>query len=196
MQWVKATIAKKRGEPWGNLPELNKNINVKINGEPATGVLVKLQDSYEFDYGGVSAWNLTNMNSFEWLEELPPPTLKEAEAEEREERKFSLDEMKNSYNAGGNRTKWLLKEHGKIWLEEPKESPTFDEFIQSLPSTPGASPEAIELLEEYDQWEADIIGNDSMWWPNSAKDSMPEEIYEKMIELLNMEMIPVLMKGI
>lgn len=40
-----------------------------------------------------------------------------------------------------------------------------------------------DLLVKYEQWEADIISNDEMWWPNKAKDSLPDEIYEKMLEL-------------
>lgn len=40
-----------------------------------------------------------------------------------------------------------------------------------------------DLLVKYESWEADIISNDEMWWPNKAKDSLPNEIYEKMLEL-------------
>lgn len=40
-----------------------------------------------------------------------------------------------------------------------------------------------DLLVKYEQWEADIISNDAMWWPNKAKDSLPDEIYNTMLEL-------------
>jgi len=40
-----------------------------------------------------------------------------------------------------------------------------------------------DLFVKYESWEADIISNDEMWWPNKAKDSLPDEIYNKMLEL-------------
>ena len=43
--------------------------------------------------------------------------------------------------------------------------------------------EAKQLLEEYNQWEADIIMEDKLWWPNRAEDVLRGDIYDKMIEL-------------
>ena len=43
--------------------------------------------------------------------------------------------------------------------------------------------EAKELLEEYDRWEADIITEDKLWWPNKAEDVLRGNIYDKMMEL-------------
>lgn len=45
--------------------------------------------------------------------------------------------------------------------------------------------EATELLKGYEQWEADIISCDEMWWPKSHKDALPNSIYETMLELQN-----------
>lgn len=42
---------------------------------------------------------------------------------------------------------------------------------------------AIELLKEYEQWEADIIAEDKLWWPHRAKDVFTGPLYDKMLEL-------------
>lgn len=42
---------------------------------------------------------------------------------------------------------------------------------------------AIQLLKEYEQWEADIIAEDKLWWPNRAKDVLSGRLYDTMIEL-------------
>ena len=41
----------------------------------------------------------------------------------------------------------------------------------------------ISLLKDYEQWEADILTEDKLWWPNSAKDVLSGKIYDTMIEL-------------
>lgn len=41
----------------------------------------------------------------------------------------------------------------------------------------------IQLLKDYEQWEADIINEDKLWWPNSAKDVMRGHIYDTMLKL-------------
>lgn len=43
--------------------------------------------------------------------------------------------------------------------------------------------EAITLLNGYAQWEADIINEDKLWWPNRAKDVLRGKLYNTMIEL-------------
>lgn len=43
--------------------------------------------------------------------------------------------------------------------------------------------EAKQLLEEYNQWEADIIMEDQLWWPNRAEDVFRGPIYDKMMDL-------------
>lgn len=40
-----------------------------------------------------------------------------------------------------------------------------------------------DLLKQYGNWEADIIGEDILWWPYSARDVLRGPIYDKMIEL-------------
>ena len=42
---------------------------------------------------------------------------------------------------------------------------------------------ASELLQDYNQWEADIINEDELWWPNRAEDVMRGKIYDTMLEL-------------
>lgn len=42
---------------------------------------------------------------------------------------------------------------------------------------------AISLLREYERWEADIIIEDKLWWPQRAKDVLRGPIYDKMLEL-------------
>ncbi len=42
---------------------------------------------------------------------------------------------------------------------------------------------AIALLKEYEQWEADLIADNKMWWPYVDKDAISGRTYEKMIEL-------------
>jgi len=45
----------------------------------------------------------------------------------------------------------------------------------------------IEMLESlvmgYEQWEADIISNNSFWWPNVEKDALSAKLYDDMIIL-------------
>lgn len=43
--------------------------------------------------------------------------------------------------------------------------------------------EAVELLKEYDQWEADLINDNAMWWPHAPKDRISGQTYDKMMEL-------------
>jgi len=43
--------------------------------------------------------------------------------------------------------------------------------------------EAINLLKDYEQWEADIINEDKLWWPNRAQDVMKGKIYDTMMDL-------------
>ena len=42
---------------------------------------------------------------------------------------------------------------------------------------------AIELLEDYEQWEADLISDNSMWWPYRDKDAVYGKTYDKMLVL-------------
>ena len=42
---------------------------------------------------------------------------------------------------------------------------------------------AIELLEDYEQWEADLISDNSMWWPYRDKDAVHGKTYDKMLVL-------------
>lgn len=42
---------------------------------------------------------------------------------------------------------------------------------------------AIALLKEYEQWEADLIGDNAMWWPYVNKDRISGKTYDKMLEL-------------
>lgn len=39
------------------------------------------------------------------------------------------------------------------------------------------------LLLEYEQWEADIIAEDKLWWPHRAQDVLRGPLYDKMLEL-------------
>jgi len=41
----------------------------------------------------------------------------------------------------------------------------------------------IELLKEYEQWEADLISEDKMWWPFTKNDVLTGEVYDKMLVL-------------
>lgn len=41
----------------------------------------------------------------------------------------------------------------------------------------------ITLLKEYEQWEADLINDNAMWWPNVPKDRISGNTYDKMLEL-------------
>lgn len=50
------------------------------------------------------------------------------------------------------------------------------------PSAPATS-EAIKLLKEYEQWEADLISSDKMWWPLAKDDVLTGDVYEKMLVL-------------
>lgn len=43
--------------------------------------------------------------------------------------------------------------------------------------------EALSLLKEYEQWEADLIADNEMWWPSVPKDRISGKTYDKMIEL-------------
>jgi hypothetical protein len=43
--------------------------------------------------------------------------------------------------------------------------------------------EATNLLKDYEQWEADIINEDKLWWPNTAQDVMRGKIYDTMMDL-------------
>lgn len=43
--------------------------------------------------------------------------------------------------------------------------------------------QAINLLKEYEQWEADLIGDNEMWWPYADKDAISGKTYDKMLEL-------------
>lgn len=40
-----------------------------------------------------------------------------------------------------------------------------------------------KLLKEYEQWEADLINEDKLWWPNVAKDFLRGPLYDKMLDL-------------
>lgn len=42
---------------------------------------------------------------------------------------------------------------------------------------------AIALLKRYEQWEADIISANGLWWPQSAKDAFSGKMYDDMLEL-------------
>ena len=42
---------------------------------------------------------------------------------------------------------------------------------------------AIELLRDYEQWEADLISDNSMWWPYRDKDAVHGKTYDKMLVL-------------
>lgn len=39
------------------------------------------------------------------------------------------------------------------------------------------------LLKDYEQWEADLISDDRLWWPNREKDVLRGEIYDRMLKL-------------
>lgn len=41
----------------------------------------------------------------------------------------------------------------------------------------------INLLLEWNQWEADLINDNAMWWPHVEKDRISGKTYDKMIEL-------------
>lgn len=43
--------------------------------------------------------------------------------------------------------------------------------------------EMVSLLKEYEQWEADLINDNKMWWPYAPKDAISGKTYDKMIEL-------------
>jgi hypothetical protein len=42
-----------------------------------------------------------------------------------------------------------------------------------------------ELIEGYEQWEADIILNNIFWWPNAEKDALSGKLYDDMLLLQN-----------
>lgn len=44
-------------------------------------------------------------------------------------------------------------------------------------------PAAIKLLKDYEQWEADLIADNEMWWPYVSKDRISGKTYDKMLEL-------------
>ncbi len=71
--------------------------------------------------------------------------------------------------------KFRDSENSKVhkWLDESDESEE-----QSL-----STPDAIDLLKEYEQWEADLISDNQMWWPNVPKDRISGKTYDKMMEL-------------
>ena len=39
------------------------------------------------------------------------------------------------------------------------------------------------LLKEYEQWEADLINEDKLWWPHVAEDFLRGPLYDKMLDL-------------
>jgi len=41
----------------------------------------------------------------------------------------------------------------------------------------------ITLLQEWQQWEADLIADNSMWWPYVEKDKISGKTYDKMMDL-------------
>ena len=43
--------------------------------------------------------------------------------------------------------------------------------------------EVLKLLKEYEQWEADLINDNSMWWPHAPQDALFGTTYDKMLEL-------------
>lgn len=42
-----------------------------------------------------------------------------------------------------------------------------------------------ELLKEYEQWEADLIADNAMWWPSVPKDRISGKTYDTMLILQN-----------
>ena len=43
----------------------------------------------------------------------------------------------------------------------------------------------MELLKEYEQWEADLIADNAMWWPSVPKDRISGKTYDTMLILQN-----------
>jgi len=39
------------------------------------------------------------------------------------------------------------------------------------------------FLKDHEQWEADLIGEDSMWWPQRKRDLLAGKLYDSFIEL-------------
>jgi hypothetical protein len=52
-----------------------------------------------------------------------------------------------------------------------------------LTSTRKRVEELEAVLKGYEQWEADILSEDKLWWPNRAKDVLRGKIYNTMLEL-------------
>lgn len=44
----------------------------------------------------------------------------------------------------------------------------------------------INVLKGYEQWEADILSEDKLWWPNRALDVFRGPLYTRMMELQEM----------
>ena len=43
----------------------------------------------------------------------------------------------------------------------------------------------VDLLKEYEQWEADLIADNAMWWPSVPKDRISGKTYDTMLILQN-----------
>lgn len=41
----------------------------------------------------------------------------------------------------------------------------------------------ISFLQDHEQWEADFISENKLWWPNRASDVLTGEIYDKWMQL-------------
>jgi hypothetical protein len=41
----------------------------------------------------------------------------------------------------------------------------------------------VEFLKEYEQWEADLIADNAMWWPSVPKDRISGKTYDTMLIL-------------
>jgi hypothetical protein len=39
------------------------------------------------------------------------------------------------------------------------------------------------FLKDHEQWEADFIGEDSMWWPQRKRDLLAGKLYDSFIKL-------------
>lgn len=75
-----------------------------------------------------------------------------------------------------------LDELSALWDKHKDENgnlrPNAQQFAASQPIA-----DAVEVLKGYEQWEADILSEDKLWWPYRADDVFRGKLYDTMLEL-------------
>lgn len=107
-----------------------------------------------------------------WVEDAKPvEVMVQALSDCFTESPFKEDHIVPHFTKPHNRVVYTMSIWGDFHLD-----------ISIIDSTQRLS-EMLSLLKEYEQWEADLISDNEMWWPSVPKDRISGKTYVKMLEL-------------